>query len=152
MCQRPKKLKFKPKTTKKQPGKKPMWWKWVKYLQMQYRAPQAASWWRSGPRCRLCGQHTPWPAGTPLGTWSLWNWTQSDADSRVTLTQKEITDTHWTWQGSYTFHCSSFCQVGMKTDLLWFWWFVPAFNDFLISNWQPFFPFLIEAFWGLFKY
>ena len=82
-CVIDKRLKTKPKKKGQNHRKR------VEYLQTPSRAPQAASWWRSGPRCRLCGRHTPWPAGTPLWTWSLWNWTQSDTDIEVTLTQKK---------------------------------------------------------------
>lgn len=76
---------------------------------MQSRAPQAASCWHSGPRCRLGVQHTPWPADTRLWMWSPWNWTQSDTKNKVTSAQKEVTDTRWTWWGSHTFYCSTSC-------------------------------------------
>lgn len=58
-----------------------------KYLQTLSRAPQVGSWWRWGPRCRPCDPHTLWPAGTPLWTWSLWNWTQSDGNIKPMLTR-----------------------------------------------------------------
>lgn len=78
----------------------------VKYLRMRCRAPQVESWWRWGPRCRLCGPRTLWPAGTRLWTWLLWNWTQSDGNIRRML-EKRITATSWTSQGSYTFRSSN---------------------------------------------
>lgn len=106
--------------------------KQVGYLQTLSRAPQAASWWRSGPRCRLCGRHTPWPAGTPLWTWSLWNWTQSDTDIEVTLIQQRNESDAQNLTGFLhislliTDSSTSSCLMGFQTDL--FWDFVPARN------------------------
>lgn len=59
---------------------------------MPYRAPQAESWRRWGPRCRLCVPHTPGPAGTRLWTWSLWSWTRSEGAIEPASTQSDITE------------------------------------------------------------
>ena len=59
------------------------------YLQTLFRAPRAGSWWRWGPRCRLCDRHILWPAGKSLWMLWLWNWTQSDTDSTQTLTPEQ---------------------------------------------------------------